>query len=282
MIFSPQQSADFVEALRNKQHIKEAITSFMAELSRHLAIPVNIVNSGSKRIYESLINDVPGDANNTLTTDSIQISVTTIGIDDKDNTAPHLTNVILKSQNVPHVFAITAMQKRLTVNIDCIYMSSNSIEALNATEYLIDNLTIQRYFKFTVLGTQHGGSYSLLSEDFDKDVNKAFDYSDTSNGVNINFSLELELPYYAIQTGLLINYINNNTNANFDDIIDDFNDPFDYETGGNPSILEDNEIVRYIGTIDIANSDGYDRMIIASDDITAEDFDIANIDNELA
>ena len=283
MIFSKQQSVDFIMTLKNKKHIQQSLTAFIAELSRHLALPVNVVNSGSKRIYESLINDVPGDANNTLTTDSIQISVNSISIDSKDNTAPHPINVVLKSGNMPHLFAITAMQKRVTVSIDCVYKSANSLDALDATEYIIDNLTVQRHFKFNVLGNQHTGSYSLTSEDFDKDVNKAFDYSDTTNGVDINFSLELEVPYYAIQTGLLINFINNNTVNDFVDALNDYNDSFDYETGGTPTLIDDTKIVKYIGVINITSdtNDSYDTMIIASDNVTNEDLDKTHIDKEL-
>jgi hypothetical protein len=138
-------------------------------------------------------------------------------------------------------------------------MASNALEALEHTEFIIDNLTGQRPFKFMNLGIQYSGSYSLSTESFDKSIDKTFSYDNSTNGVDVSFTIDVEIAYISIKTASLISYILAHTentligeNEDGDIII---KNPNDYDDGDNDPtddgamLLDDYEINKYIGTV---------------------------------
>ena len=75
MIFTKKQADEFVKQLRHKKTIQTAIEALIASMTKQLHLPVNIVNSGSKRLYEELISTNTTNADSTITAQSIQVSL---------------------------------------------------------------------------------------------------------------------------------------------------------------------------------------------------------------
>lgn len=292
MLFTKQQSADFIEQLTHKQHIKTALEAFMKALTVHLHIPVSIVNSGNRRVYESLMTTIDNVPNYTITTNSIQVSLNDISIDSTQNTAPHPTYVILKSEKIPYKFSVIGAQKRLITTVACQLLASNSLEALQLTEYIIDNLTYQKTFMFTELGIQYSASYSLKSTDFATNANKTFSYDNNANALSIDFSIDLELMYYAIRSASLVQYIIDNINTSTHEDADGnpiFNTVIEsdigIDTGDVPTIESaDGELIaKYVGIVSTKNANDVttNGIYFASDDITTSDLNLITKITEL-
>lgn len=252
MIFTKKQSKEFIDQVFKKEQLKTAVEGFMKDLTMTLHIPISIVNSGSKRVYESLMNDHEFHPSLTLTTQSIQVDLGSVTIDPKQNTGPSYTMIILKSSGIPHKFTIVSNTRTLITKVNCRMLVSNQLEALQMTEYLIDNLSFQRTYMFTSLGIQYSASYSLESQDFDANINKNFAYENDPNELGIDFSIDLEITYHAFRSANLIQYIKDHTiDPNKPDPIKpDPEDPDD-NTGGvvTPEPGDGNKIVNYLGTV---------------------------------
>lgn len=290
MIFTKKQADEFVKQLRHKKTIQTAIEALIASMTKQLHLPVNIVNSGSKRLYEEFINTNTTNADSTITAQSIQVSLGDISLDSSDNVAPHNSAIILKASGIPHRFACTVMQRRLTCTLECVFVTSNSLEALEATEYIIDNLSNQQIFNYENLGVQHQGAYSLSTDSFDKDINKDFDYDNSPNGVNVSFSIEAEIMYSMLQVGKIIShfaartYIDettkrpmvdiNNETGRFDD--DSKHNDVGNNTGTTPMFESDNDIIKYVHTIKANRNGTQTKVRNFSKNVTQEDIDAIN------
>lgn len=281
MLFTKKQSKEFIDQIFKKQQLKTAVEGFMKALTLQLHIPVSIINSGSKRIYESLLNDNEFFPDFTLTTQSIQVDPGFITIDARQNTGPTWSVIILKSAGIPHKFTIVSNTRTLVTKVNCRMLTANALEALQMTEYLIDNLSFQRTFMFTSLGIQYSASYSLMTSDFDAGINKVFDYSNDANELGIDFVIDLEITYHAFRSANLISYIKDHTIDPTKPQPDEDGGGPGTDTGGDPDPQpgEGKKVVKYIGTVATVEpfDDGTNEWYISggdwynSDNVTEEE-----------
>ncbi|WIC41313.1 hypothetical protein MA9V1_049 [Chryseobacterium phage MA9V-1] len=210
-LFTKKQSEEFIKQLFNKKQIQTGIEGFMKAITMQLHMPVAIINSGSKRLYESLLNQIEFAPNLTLSTNEIMVDLGDLSVDGRQNVAPANTYIFLKSAGIPHKFSLVSNVRTLVTTVNCQVLAANALEAMTLTEYIIDNLVLSQTFMFTCLGVQYSATYVLKSPDFQSGINKTFDYGTDPNELRIDFAIQLELTYHAFSTAKLVKYILDHT-----------------------------------------------------------------------
>jgi len=179
-----------------QEAIKHCITAMLLDLSRYFEVNAKIENVGDKRYWETFLKDLPKQY--TESSNDIAVSFTNnVQVDNSSSTAPTFVNfAYLDEDNKVKAISVKAKRRQISIPLNCRIHVDNFIEAMAKTEELIDKAVKTRVFNYVIFGKMFRGQYRIQYDSSTQEKTN-IDYENSENGFDIDFTLNLEMHYYA-------------------------------------------------------------------------------------